>query len=157
MIETQSHSVTAAKPHTAYPSWRRRRYVVDARSQLRAGILVGCLTLALLVLLNISIFTGHSTDRGSWVLFLTGSMVFFAGIVAIGVLETHRTAGPAFAIRRTIDAVRNGERGARVRLRRSDHLQELADAVNALATAIDRERGERDDQSASAGSATPAS
>ena len=157
MIETQSRPAATAEPTRTYSSWRRRRYVVDARSQLRAGILVGFLTLALLVLLNVSIFTGHEADRSSWVLLLTGSVVFFTGIVAIGVLETHRTAGAAFAIRRTIDALRDGQRGARVRLRRSDHLQELGEAVNALAEAIDRERGPRDDQSTSAGSAIPAS
>ena len=157
MIETQPGPSATAEPTRTYPSWRRRRYVVDARSQLRAGILVGFLTLALLVLLNVSIFTGHEADRSSWVLLLTGSVVFFTGIVAIGVLETHRTAGAAFAIRRTIDALRDGQRGARVRLRRSDHLQELAEAVNALAEAIDRERGPRDDHAPSAGSAIPAS
>ena len=157
VIETQSGPAPTAEPARTYPSWRRRRYVVDARSQLRAGILVGFLTLALLVLLNLSIFTGHAADRASWVLLLTGSMVFFSGIVAIGVLETHRTAGAAFAIRRTIAALRDGQRGARVRLRRGDHLQELAQAVNDLAAAIDREREARADQATSAGSAIPAS
>ncbi|HEX4823439.1 MAG TPA: hypothetical protein VFV19_03945 [Candidatus Polarisedimenticolaceae bacterium] len=156
MTETELRDGTAIEAGK-YPAWRRRRYVVDARSQLRAGILVGSLTLGLLVLLNLSVFTGRDSGATSWALLITGSVVFFTGIVAIGILESHRTAGAAFAIRRTIDAVRDGQRGARVRLRRGDHLQELADAVNALAVALDEERRGRNDQRESAGSESPAS
>jgi HAMP domain-containing protein len=55
-------------------------------------------------------------------------------------MESHRTAGAAFAIRRTVDQLRLGDRGARVRLRRGDHLQELARAVNELAESLEKGR-----------------
>lgn len=142
--------MTGSNVETAHRSWRRRHYVVDARYQLRAGILVGLVTLALLALLNASLFMrdrhGQATpnlphtDGTSWALLLVGSGVFLLGVLAVGVMESHRTAGAAFAIRRTVDQLRLGDRGARVRLRRGDHLQELARAVNELAESLEKGR-----------------
>lgn len=137
--------------------WRRRRYLVDARYQLRSGVLVGVVTLALLALLNVSLIArdkrpaaggvtvqaAKSTDGVAWLLLVGGSAVFLVGVLAIGILESHRTAGAAYAIRRAIDQLRHGETGARVRLRRGDHLQDLARAVNDLAETLDAERAGR--------------
>ena len=141
-------------------SWRRRQYVVDARYQLRAGVLVGIVAVALLILLNISLVaqqralpgpggasavprSGAGPDGASWTLLLLGSGVFAAGVIAIGVLESHRTAGAAYAIRRSVDQIRAGQTGVRIRLRRGDHLQELATAINQLAESLDAERASR--------------
>lgn len=139
-------------------SWRRRQYVVDARYQLRAGVLVGAVAIALLVLLNVSLVSQDRSpptppgpaagalpgltgfDGMSWALLLLGSVVFVAGVIAIGVLESHRTAGAAYAIRRSIDQLQEGRTGVRVRLRRGDHLQDLAKALNRLAESLDAER-----------------
>lgn len=139
---------------------RRRRIVVDSRYQVRAGLLVGSVALVLLALLNTSLVTQSragaaasaatawtrepGTEVGlSWMLLFAGSAVFFGGVVLIGVMESHRTAGAAFAIRRSIEAIRDGRVGERVRLRKNDHLQDLAQAVNRLAEAIDAERAAR--------------
>jgi hypothetical protein len=139
--------------------WRRRQFVVDARYQLRSGVLVGTVAVVLLFLLNVSLFAQHRTapgapvaaarpllggqDRTSWALLLAGSAVFIGGVILVGVLESHRTAGAAFAIRRAVDALRDGRSQTRVRLRRGDHLQDLAKAVNQLAETIDAERSRR--------------
>ena len=140
------------------PDWRRRQLVVDARYQLRAGVLVGMVAIVLLVLLNAALIPqarksvgqamAASTtrppvggqDRASWALVLVGSAVFLGGVVLVGVLESHRTAGAAYAIRRAVDAIRDGRPEIRVRLRRGDHLQDLAHSVNQLAERIDAER-----------------
>lgn len=141
-------------------SWRRRRIVVDARYQLRAGVLVGAVAVVLLILLNASLLSqgrsplaGPSAPSGpratqggegtSWALLLVGSGVFLAGVIAVGILESHRTAGAAYAIRRSIDQIREGRPGVRVRLRRGDHLQDLAKAINQLAETLDVERSRR--------------
>lgn len=140
--------------------WRRRHFVVDARYQLRAGVLVGAVALVLLVLLNASlILQGRPTadtatiavrpllagqDRTSLALLLLGSAVFLVGVILVGILESHRTAGAAYAIRRAVDAIRDGRSDIRVRLRRGDHLQDLATSVNQLAETIDAERSPRD-------------
>lgn len=136
--------------------WRRRRLVVDARFQLRAGVLVGSVAMVLLVLLNVSLYlqrrstTGGAAavvrplfagqDRSTWMLLLAGSAVFLVGVFLIGVLESHRTAGASFAIRRAVDAIRDGKPQVRIHLRRGDHLQDLARSVNQLASTLDAER-----------------
>ena len=83
-------------------------------------------------------------DTTSWALLFVGSAVFLGGVILVGVLESHRTAGAAYAIRRAVDAIRDGRPDIRVRLRRGDHLQELATSVNQLAETIDAERSPRD-------------
>jgi len=139
--------------------WRRRQFVVDARYQLRAGVLVGLVAIVLLVLLNASLILPHrepsatasmaatalrppleTSDRSSFALLLLGSAVFLGGVVVVGLLESHRTAGAAFAIRRAVDGLRDGQPQVRVRLRRGDHLQDLARSINQLAETIDLER-----------------
>jgi hypothetical protein len=135
---------------------RRRRYVVDARYQLRMGVLVGIVALVLLALLNASMFvqgrgaagasgmTAHpvaaARDGASLALILLGSGAFLVGVVVIGLLESHRTAGAAFAIGRAVDAIRDGRPAIRVRLRRGDHLQDLARSINRLAETLEVER-----------------
>jgi hypothetical protein len=137
---------------------RRRRIVIDARYQLRSGLFAGAITLVLLALLNASLVLERGAasaaaagagpaslaiDRGTSILAVVGSALFLAGVVLVGVLESHRTAGAAYAIRRVLDALREGQSGERVRLRRNDHLKELGDAVNRLADSIDDERRAR--------------
>jgi len=156
----------AEKPAAAGPTrgggpfgWRRRQFVVDARYQLRAGVLVGVVAIVLLVLLNAALVLPHrhasaaaamaatpvrppfeASDRSSFALLLLGSAVFLGGVVVLGLLESHRTAGAAFAIRRVVDGLRDGQSQVRVRLRRGDHLQDLARSINQLAETIERER-----------------
>jgi hypothetical protein len=138
---------------------RRRQWVVDARYQLRAGVLVGTVAIVLLVLLNASLMLqDHSAaapagiaaktvrpvfagqDRVSWALLLAGSAVFLGGVILVGLLESHRTAGAAFAIRRAVDAIRDGRSQIRVLLRGGDHLKHLAESINQLAETIDADR-----------------
>jgi len=151
---------TGAAPGGGPFGWRRRQFVVDARYQLRAGVLVGTVAVVLLVLLNASlILQDRATsaaaasvvspllagqDRASWALLLLGSAVFLGGVILVGVMESHRTAGAAYAIRRAVDAIRDGRSEIRVRLRRGDHLQDLAKSINQLAETIDAERSRRD-------------
>ena len=137
---------------------RRRRIVIDPRYQLRGGLFAGAITLVLLALLNASLVLERGAaspaaagsgaaalpiDRGTSLLALVGSALFLAGVILVGVLESHRTAGAAYAIRRVLDALREGRSGERVRLRRNDHLKELGEAVNRLADSIDDERRAR--------------
>lgn len=161
MPEPRPKDATAADgaPGRGPYGWRRRQLVVDARYQLRSGVLVGSVAVVLLVLLNASVFIqdGMSSatagavvqpffvgqDRLSSVLLLAGSAVFLGGVVLVGLLESHRTAGASYAIRRAVDAIRDGEPQIRVRLRRGDHLQDLARSINRLAETIDAERVRR--------------
>lgn len=58
--------------------------------------------------------------------------VFTAFLFSIGVVASHRTAGPIFAIKRHINRVRNGLLRREVALRRNDQLQDVAAALNAM-------------------------
>lgn len=118
---------------------RRRKILVDPRYQLRAGIVVGLVAFVLLLLVNLSLMT----EGAPWILLLAGSAVLLGGIVLIGVVEAHKTAGAAFSLKRTIEELAAGRTGARVRLRKGDHLQELAQALNGLAEKLDAERRAR--------------
>jgi len=53
-------------------------------------------------------------------------------LVGIGIVGTHRIAGPLFAIKRHMNRVRMGKLHSRVQLRRGDELQDLAASLNAL-------------------------
>lgn len=58
-------------------------------------------------------------------------LVVSTGFVLMSALKTsHRIAGPMYRLRKTLDAVREGDLGVRARLRSGDFLVELADDVN---------------------------
>jgi hypothetical protein len=158
LSDTEPKTATAAEafPKSETVGLRRRRILVDARYQTWSGALIGGVALVLLLLLNASLIVQHpaatavagavtrpmsgGADRASWVLLFLGSAAFLGGVVLVGLLESHRTAGAAYAIRRAVDALREGRSDVRVHLRRGDHLQELARAINQLAETIDGER-----------------
>jgi methyl-accepting chemotaxis protein len=134
--------------------FRRRRFVVDGGYQYRAAFLAVAVALLLLIILNLSlVFTtreGVATapvapelraimaaqDRVQIGLVATGSLVFLVGVFLVSILETHRTAGAAFKISRSLDRVREGRLDTRLRLRRGDNLQEVAASVNAMTGAL---------------------
>ena len=131
---------------------RRRRFVVDGGYQYRAAFLAVAVALLLLIILNLSlVFSARegsrnvkaiapelremieAQDRVQIGLVATGSLVFLVGVFLVSILETHRTAGAAFKIGRSLDRLREGRLDTRLRLRRGDNLQELAASVNAMA------------------------
>ncbi len=138
--------------------WRRRQYVVGARYQFRVTGFTVALVAALLVMLNLVFYLSslridsvavasapelksyfRAQDQFQFSLMLLGSMVFLGGVFVLGVLETHRTAGAAYAISRAIEKIRRGKYTTRLRLRRSDNLHDIEAALNGMAQAL-RER-----------------
>lgn len=143
---------TASGGEPSPTRFRRRRYLIDPNHQIRVGLAAVGITLVLLVLLDASLFlgrmgnTGPAEDGERWVLdtglVAAGSLVFLAGVFGVSILETHRTAGAARNLRDTLERFRNGDWGARARLRRGDNLKELAAAFNALAGGLHERRTE---------------
>ncbi len=134
---------------------RRRRFVVDPRYQFRASLMMGALVLVLLALLNVSLFVAdvqgrraalaaapelgdllRSQDRLELALVAAISVVFLIGVVVVGLLETHRTAGAAFVLRRGLGDVAEGRFAIRLKLRKGDNLQALAEAFNHAASSL---------------------
>jgi methyl-accepting chemotaxis protein len=77
----------------------------------------------------------------------TADLLIVSGMLAVGYLLTvlavaivmlHRLVGPTVALRRLIEALKNGDYSARVTLRRHDAFVQLADDLNELAALLEQ-------------------
>lgn len=133
---------------------RRRIIVVEPRLQFRYLILPLVVTvttsaclLALFILQTESLRASVSA-RGSLraeiarVQLLTGVVVgavllgHVGLIVWLGLMASHRFAGPLYHLKKVMAEVAAGDRSARVRLRNRDQLGDVADAFNAMLDAL---------------------
>ncbi len=69
------------------------------------------------------------------------TIAYLLTVVAVAIVILHRLVGPTVALRRQVEALKNGDYSARVSLRRNDAFSELADDLNELAALL--ERGEK--------------
>jgi methyl-accepting chemotaxis protein len=67
------------------------------------------------------------------------ALVYTGVLLSISVICSHQYAGPAVALRRQIEALKNGDYSSRVRLRRRDAFVELAEDLNELARILEHE------------------
>lgn len=58
------------------------------------------------------------------------SLLFLVLVGILGIVFSHRTAGPMFHFKRVFNAVKNGDKSQRVRLRPTDDFQDVAKAFN---------------------------
>ncbi len=59
-------------------------------------------------------------------------------IIVIGILLSHRIAGPISRIERVMEEIGNGNFKMRLAIRRSDELQDMADALNKMTELLDQ-------------------
>ena len=134
------------------PTIRRRRYFLPGTSQPRLLLtvqvilaLLGLLIAGVLYVLfdrdlSAAYFSAHVTIRNVRdILLPTLIGVDLAAFVLSALLmlfHTHRIAGPAYRLKRTLQQVISGSPPRRIRLRKGDYLTELADAVNDLLLAL---------------------
>ena len=71
---------------------------------------------------------------------LLNDLVIMLLFIVLGILATHRIAGPVYRIEIDIERVLAGEKGVRVRTRRRDAFPDLAERVNELIERIDNSR-----------------
>jgi methyl-accepting chemotaxis protein len=62
-----------------------------------------------------------------------GSFVFMCAMAALGVIFSHRTAGPLYHFKRVFKDIAEGKTDTRIRLRPSDDFKDVADAFNEMA------------------------
>jgi methyl-accepting chemotaxis protein len=122
----------------------RRVKVVDGRFQYRVialsltMILLGLLLFAGLTALYYAIarVEGKAPDPRILLVILppllVNDLAIMVVVIVLGIVMSHRIAGPVFRIAADIDRVLSGERGVRVSLRRRDAFEELAEKVNEL-------------------------
>jgi methyl-accepting chemotaxis protein len=71
---------------------------------------------------------------------LLNDLVIMLLFIVLGILVTHRIAGPVYRIEVDIERVLAGEKGVRVRTRKRDAFPDLAERVNELIERIDNSR-----------------
>ena len=134
------------------PKHVRRTKVVDGRLQYRiiavmlstivASLLLFGAAAGLYALLARGTGQGPSAPRLLSILpaLLINDLLIMILIIIVGIVMTHRIAGPAYRIEADIERALSGERGVRVRLRRRDAYADLAGKVNQLLERIDGAR-----------------
>jgi methyl-accepting chemotaxis protein len=130
--------------------YRRRRYLVDTRFQLRyvAAAFVAVLIIAVLIeaALVYSGLVSPTEGEYSLLLSLQWSGVGFLLMVAVvlgatcfNIRTTHRVAGPMYRFKESARTVANGDLTHLVKIRRTDDLQDYAELFNGMTAAL-RER-----------------
>ena len=129
----------------------RKRYIVKRGLQFRyIGVIFALVILA-------SIVTGYTVFATGWTLLgerlanvypqgrlvqvfhstnfaLIRNLLFISPLIfAIGLLFSHKIAGPVYRIEKTIYEIARGNLGLRIKLRKGDELWGLADTINTMA------------------------
>lgn len=128
----------------------RRIKVVDGRLQygviavFLTVIIAGLLLFSGLIVLLSFVF-GGSGDGPAFVsgvlpFLLLNDLCIMLLIIVVGILATHRIAGPVYRIEQDIRRVLAGETGVVVRFRGSDAFPGLAERVNELIERVERPR-----------------
>jgi hypothetical protein len=144
------------------PPFYRRTYLIDKKGQLKTTIKVAGLVAFLLLVLNLvlaGISTGESrkiiaanpdlaphmaaTDRSGSFVIAAGSLFVLFVVVVRTVVETHRTSGAAFNIKRCLGRVEDGELHTILKLRPKDNLMELQEPFNRMVASL-RKRASED-------------
>jgi hypothetical protein len=131
---------------------RRRIRVVDGRFQYRTiavylSVILGGLAVSAIIVGAIFL-AGRSPGgppRPEVLLeilpaLLINDLAIMVIMIVVGIVTTHRVAGPVYHIESEIDRVLAGETGVRVHLRRYDSFPDLAERVNQLIERIDDSR-----------------
>lgn len=130
----------------------RKVKVVDGRFQYRmiavslSVVLLGLFIFAAVTALYYGIASAAGKAPSPELLLLVlpplllNDLVIMVVAIIVGVVTSHRIAGPVYRIAADIDRALSGERGVRVGLRRKDALADLAEKVNALIERVDGAR-----------------
>ena len=131
---------------------RRRIYLVDRRLQVAATLqLVAVLFgIGLLYIVGLQFLPDESlealTARETRAFLHRATAIYFTLATAIlgtmAILALHRIAGPAYVIEKAVVAMRKGDYGLRLSLRKRDYLKGLAAAVAGLRSDL-KEREDR--------------
>lgn len=142
-------------PAAARPRVMRRKYVIDRRRQYRSAALTAGLSLMLLIVANVAFSVLRSTqsivlsaanpqirpvleeqDARMGMMLIVVSIIFVAGVFAITIAETHRTAGAVYALQKALDRVRTGDFQTMLRLRPRDTLLDLRFPFNDMLNSL---------------------
>lgn len=137
---------------------RRRRYIIKKEFQLRyIGLIMSIMLLS-------AIISGYTIYYNSWVflgeklanvypqgqlvsIFRSVNLRLFINLIfvsmlciGIGIIASHRIAGPVYRMIKFLDTVRSGDYSQRLHLRKRDELKDLAEAINRLVEKLESEK-----------------
>lgn len=137
------------------PAFRRRRYLVDRNTQLKASLLSSLAVLLLLVFINLLWYLVSaksaaavlasspelarqlaSQQRTVYLLMLGASCLVLIGVAMVTILETHRTAGAAYNLAARMGEIEQGSYDVHAVLRKDDNLKNLAQAFNRMSLSL---------------------
>lgn len=141
---------------------RRRRILVHRSYQLKCALFS---VSGMAVLLALMIFILHrvnaqgsrelievapflresllARDRAQLLILIGGGVLLLGAVFLVEIMESHKTAGVVYNVRRRLEELRAGRYAAKVILRKHDHFPELAAGFNeALASLRARTEGE---------------
>jgi methyl-accepting chemotaxis protein len=72
------------------------------------------------------------------------TLLYIVVVVILWLAHGHRVIGPMVSLQRQIEALKNGDYGARVRLRKRDAFEEIAEDLNELAQVLEEPGKERE-------------
>jgi methyl-accepting chemotaxis protein len=146
---------------------RRRRLLINPASQRRFIMSISVPTLVMLLAVGAwaswlesvafdDVATSGETDMTGALPFGVGmffALLVFAGTVVVQALRvSHRVEGSAYRIVKSMQRIRQGDLAFTVKLRKKDHLQEVADELNELMAWIRTQLPSPSAASAAAGS-----
>jgi methyl-accepting chemotaxis protein len=136
------------------PAHLRRQYLVDRPYQLRFVTRLFMVVLAVAVVSSLIASTLlwrqlYQPDLGSSPGLITGLIAIAVTLLVelllaiplifvLGIRQSHRIVGPLKRIRRTLEAIGQGDFSQRITLREGDLLEDLAKAINQMAEALEQ-------------------
>ena len=135
------------------PRFRRRRYVVGKLQwAITFRILAVLVGVAVLYFVGLFVLPGENSLAGQTgdqvrVTLLRANLIYFtlgsAILAVVTLLLTHRVAGAAFSLKRSVRAMQAGDYSAPIRLRQRDYLKALAAEIDQLRCNLLEEQRER--------------
>jgi methyl-accepting chemotaxis protein len=133
---------------------QRRQYLVDRTYQLRVARQL--LTVLFLIVVGSSLVTSvlmgmslNQPELGSNAPLIAAAIAVFvmlsiqvlvgsAIVWVVSIRQSHRVVGPMARIKRTLEAIGNGDFSQRLTLRKGDVLQDLAEDINQMAQRLEQ-------------------
>ena len=142
------------------PTYKRRDYLVDRAYQLQfvTRLFIAILAIAALTyviaswLLWRNLYLPHQETSpalmtsaliGITLTLLVELLIAIPLLFLLGIRQTHRVVGPMKRITRALEAIGSGNFHQRIRLRKGDTLEELAQAINRMAEHLEARGSQR--------------
>lgn len=153
--------------------YRRKKILVDKRFQLGISLrIILCLACYLLLFCLMAVFSpllvvlAHNASEMEIQGAMAEILVFvknlllplaltFACLALHCMLLSHRIAGPAYRLKRTFEAARDGDLSIDVRLRKGDYLTDVADGWNEMITRLREDAGRAKELAAAIAASVP--